>query len=78
LAIDVGLDTAAISNADVFNIVGNLDNFDTKFMARNSRITKKGHFSKVSAVVGAAYADGFNTNESLARLQVAGLCNLNH
>jgi hypothetical protein len=68
LAVDIGFYTATISDANIFNVVCNLDNFNPKLMARDSRVTKKRHFSEVSTIVGTAYANCFNADKSLARL----------
>ena len=78
LAIDIGLNAAAISSADVFDIVSSPDDFNTKLMTRNSWVAKKRHFSEVPTVVGAADANCFNTHKGLTRLQCTRLCNVNH
>src|SRR6058998_3632306 len=54
LAVEVRLDSAAITWPDIRHAFADGEHFDSQFVPRNARIAEEGHFSEVPAVVGAA------------------------
>jgi hypothetical protein len=73
LAIDVRLNTTAITDGDICDTLTNTEYLNAKFMTRNPRVTKEGHFPQVPAIVSPTDTDCFNTNKRLAGLKIRWL-----
>ena len=67
LAVDVGLNAAAITGKDVFHLSADGYYFDPEFVAGNPRVAEKRHLSKIAAIVGATDAYRLNADNHLTR-----------
>jgi hypothetical protein len=67
LAVDVGLDAAAVARPDVRDARPHGRHLDAQFVPGNPRIAEKGHLAEVAAVVGATDAHGMHPYDRLAR-----------
>ena len=76
LAVDVGLDAAAVAGSHVRDAGADGHHFDGQLMAGDPRITEERHLAEVAAVVGAADADGMHADHSLAGPRLGRLGNI--
>ena len=73
LAVDVGLDGAAVAGLDVGDAGADLDDLDAKFVAGDARIAVEGHLAEIAADVGAADADAMDPDQDVAGAGPFGL-----
>ena len=66
LAVDVGLDAAAVARLHVLDPRPHRHHLDAEFMARDARVAEERHLAEVAAVVGAADADGMHADDGRA------------
>ena len=67
LAVDVGLDAAAIPGPDIFDTRPDCLHYHAEFVAGDSRVAEKRHLPQVAAVVGATDAHCLDPDNCLAR-----------
>lgn len=72
-AVQVGLHAASIPRGHVADLAADGDDFDTELMAEDAWVVDEGHFTQVTAEVGAADADGANGDQRLAGAGCGGL-----
>jgi hypothetical protein len=54
LAVDVGFHRATVAGLNILHVLTNRHDFNTKLVARDSRITEERHLAQVAAVVRSA------------------------
>src|SRR6185503_1030071 len=67
LAVQIGLDRAALPGLHVRDARSGLEDLDAQLVAGNARIAVEGHLAQESGDVGAADADAEDPDERLAR-----------
>jgi hypothetical protein len=63
LAIDIGLDGAAVADFYIGDIGANFQNLHSEFVTRNARIAEERHLPQVSRKIRAANPDSMNANK---------------
>jgi hypothetical protein len=66
LAVDVGLDAAAVARLHVRDTRADGHHLDPQLMPRNPRIAEEGHLAEIAAVVGATDAHRMHADDHLA------------
>jgi hypothetical protein len=73
LAVDVGLDGAAIARLDVGHVFADFENLDPEFVTGDAGVGKEGHFAEVAPEIGAADSDAIDADEDIIWPRGAGI-----
>ena len=71
--MQIGLDTAPVTNLNILDTRARLQNLNSQLMSGNSRVVKKGEFAKKTADISSANAHHVRADQCLSGAGCGGL-----